>query len=49
VTFAVFGYFLSKPLGPWLQQYITTEAELGSMQIVDIRYVRKGVHRIITR
>ena len=25
IVFAVFGYRLSKPLGPWLQKYITTE------------------------
>jgi hypothetical protein len=49
VVFAAFGYFLSKPLGPWLQRYITTEADLGDMQIVDILPVRKGVHRIITK
>ena len=49
VVFAAFGYFLSKPLGPWLQKYITTEADLGAMQIVDIIPVRKGVHRIITK
>jgi hypothetical protein len=49
VAFAAFGYWLSKPLGPWLQKYITTEADLGDMQITDIRFVRKGVHRIITK
>ena len=49
VAFAAFGYRLSKPLGPWLQKYITTEADLGDMQITDIRFVRKGVHRIITK
>jgi hypothetical protein len=49
VVFAVFGYFLSKPLGPWLQKHITTEAGLGNMQIVDIHFVRKGVHRVITK
>jgi len=49
LAFAVFGYFLSKPLGPWLQKYITTEADLGAMQIVDVRLSRRGVHRIITR
>jgi hypothetical protein len=49
ILFAVFGYLLSKPLGPWLQRYITTEANLGNMQIVDIRPVRKGVHRVITK
>jgi len=40
---------LSRPLGPWLQKYITTEADLGNMQIVDVRLVRKGVHRIVTK
>jgi hypothetical protein len=49
LTFAIFGYLLSKPLGPWLQKYITTEADMGNMQIVDIRFVRNGVHRIITK
>ena len=46
---ALFGYFLSKPLGPWLQKYITTEADLGNMQLVDVRLVRNGVHRVITK
>jgi len=49
LTFAVFGYLLSRPLGPWLQKYITTEADLGDMQITDILFVRKGVHRVITK
>jgi len=49
VVFAAFGYWLSKPLGPWLQKYITTEADMGNMQITDIRFVRKGLHRIITK
>jgi hypothetical protein len=49
LTFALFGYFLSRPLGPWLQRYITTEADPGDMQIVDVVFVRKGVHRILTR
>lgn len=49
VVFAAFGYFLSRPLGSWLQRYITTEADLGSMQIADVVFVRKGVHRIITK
>ena len=45
----VFGFFLSKPLGTWMQRYWTTEAELGNMQIADVTLVRKGVHRIITK
>ena len=49
LTFAVFGYFLSKPLGPWLQRNITTEANLGNLQLMEIIPVRKGVHRIITK
>ena len=49
VVFATFGYWLSKPLGPWLQKYITTEADMGNMQITNIVFVRKGLHRIITK
>ena len=49
LIFAVIGYQLSRPLGPWLQKYVTTEAKLGNLQIVDIIPVRKGLHRIITK
>lgn len=49
IVLALFGYFLSKPLGPWLQKYITTETDLGGMQIVDVRFIRKGIHRIVTK
>lgn len=49
LLFALVGYTLSRPLGPWLQKYITTEAKLGSLQIVDIIPVRKGAHRIVTK
>jgi hypothetical protein len=49
LMFAVFGYLLSKPLGPWLQRNVTTEADLGNMQVKEIVPVRKGVHRIITK
>ena len=43
------GFNMSRPLGPWLQKRVTTEARLGNLQIVDIIYVRKGVHRVITK
>lgn len=49
LLFALVGYNLSRPLGPWLQKYVTTEANLGSLQIVDIIPIRKGVHRVITK
>jgi hypothetical protein len=49
LTFALFGYLLSKPLGPWFQRNVTTEADLGTLQVVEITRVRKGVHRVMTR
>jgi hypothetical protein len=45
----LFGFLLSKPLGPWLQRNVTTEANLGNLQVVDIKNTRKGVHRISTK
>ncbi|RPI94302.1 MAG: hypothetical protein EHM40_06980 [Chloroflexi bacterium] len=49
LVFGVLGFVLSKPLGTWLQRNVTTEANLGNMQIIDVTLVRKGVHRIITK
>jgi hypothetical protein len=47
--FAIFGYLLSKPLGPWLQRNVTTEADLGDMRVMDIVTVRPGVYRVLTK
>lgn len=44
-----FGFLLSKPLGPWLQRNVTTEADLGPLQVTEIVRTRKGVHRITTK
>ena len=49
VFFGVVGFLISRPLGPVLQQRITTEANMGNMQIIDIIPIRKGVHRVITK
>jgi hypothetical protein len=49
ILFGVFGFFLSKPLGTWMQRNLTTEADLGNMQIINLALVRKGVHRITTK
>lgn len=49
LTLALVGFSLSKPLGPWLQKHITTEANLGNLKILDIIPIRKGVHRVITK
>ena len=43
------GYLLSKPLGPWLQRHVTTEADLGDLRVTEILFVRKGVHRVMTK
>jgi hypothetical protein len=51
-VFALFGLILSQPLGPALQQRITTEARLGDLQVVEIRQSMRGritAHRIITQ
>ena len=52
VALGVLGYVLSQPMGPWLQAKVTTEADLGDLQIDDIVPMRKrgvAVHRVITR
>ena len=49
LLFAAFGFFLSKPLGPWLQRHVTTEADLGNLQVTEILRTRNGVHRITTK
>jgi hypothetical protein len=45
----VFGFLLSKPLGPWLQRHVTTEADLGNLQLTEIQRTRKAVHRVTTK
>jgi Domain of unknown function (DUF6391) len=49
LLFGAFGFLLSKPLGPWLQRNVTTEANLGDLQVIDIKHLRKGAHRVITK
>lgn len=52
VAFGVLGYVLSQPLGPILQAKVTTEADMGNLQIENIIPLRKqgvAVHRVITR
>ena len=46
---AVVGVVFSRPLGTLLQQRVTTNAQMGQMQIIDVIPVRKGVHRVITK
>lgn len=49
VVFALFGYALSQPVGPWLQANVTTEADMGDLRVADVVPVRKGVHRVLTQ
>ena len=52
VLFAFLGVLISEPLGPIIQQKITTDAEMGNLQIVDVRLSSRGrltAHRVITK
>ncbi len=46
---AVAAWELSKPLGPVLQARVTTEAQLGTMEILSVEKIRPSLHRVITR
>jgi hypothetical protein len=51
IAFAVAGSIVSQPLGPILQSKITTDAEMGNLQVVDIRPAVSGrvqAHRVLT-
>jgi hypothetical protein len=48
---AVLGVALSRPLGPLLQQRITTDAKVGSLRVTGVRKSMRGrltAHRVIT-
>jgi len=52
IAFGMLGYVFSQPLGLFLQAKVTTETNLGGMQIESITPLRKSgvaVHRVITR
>ena len=46
---AVLVWELSKPLGPALQARVTTEAQLGDLEILSVERIRPSLHRVITR
>lgn len=52
VGLALVGAVLSRPLGPVIQQKITTDADVGDLQVVEVRESLRGsltAHRVITR
>jgi hypothetical protein len=49
ILLSALGFMVSQPLAPVIQQRITTSGDPGSLAIVDVYRVRRGVHRIVTR
>ncbi len=51
VALALIGAVLSRPLGPIIQQKITTDADVGGLHVVEVRETVRGrltAHRVIT-
>lgn len=51
ITFAFVGAVVSRPLGPMLQEKVTTDANLGSLHVLDISPAMSGrmqAHRVRT-
>ncbi len=49
---AIFGLIIAQPLGPRIQQYLTTKADPGSLEIVSVNRIRSAtgnLYRILTR
>ena len=45
---SVLAFMIGQPLGPALQQQVTTEADPGNMTLVDVYPVAHNIHRIVT-
>ena len=51
IMFALVGSVVSQPLGPIVQSRITTDADMGSLEVVDVRPAMSGrmqAHRVRT-
>lgn len=52
VALALVGAVLSRPLGPVIQQKITTDADMGNLRLIEVRESLRGrltAHRVITQ
>ena len=52
ITLVTLGMIVAQPLGPKLQQAITTEARLGDLKVVEVRRVNEQgmpMHRVLTK
>jgi hypothetical protein len=48
---ATIGMIVSQPLGPWMQTHLTTDPDIGELEVKEItRFERQGtpVHRVRT-
>lgn len=48
VLLSALAFILSQPLGPVLQKQVTTDADPGSLTIVDVYPVARNIHRVVT-
>lgn len=51
LAFGLLGFAISRPLGPRIQQKITTNANMGALQVIEVRPSLRGsmhAHRVIT-
>ncbi len=51
ITFATLGLIMAQPLGPWLQQMVTTDAKIGNLHPVEVLCFKERqppVHRVLT-
>src|SRR5512133_1361639 len=46
---SILAFIIGRPLGPALQQKVTTESNPGDMALVDVYLVANNVHRVVTR
>lgn len=46
---SILAFIIGRPLGPALQQQVTTEPNPGNMALVDVYPVANGVHRVVTK
>jgi hypothetical protein len=46
---SILAFVIGRPLGPALQQKVTTEPNPGGMTLVDVSQVADNIHRIVTR
>lgn len=52
IALATLAFIVSRPLGPWLQKKVTTQARMGGLKITEITLYQRGfptLHRIRTR